>query len=155
MNKYLICISIIALVFSSCQPEGRIYEEHEKLSPDIEWLKKDVIEFKVPIEETNQTYKMSLTFRFANGYQFREAKVKVKEISPSGKEKTFNYSLKIRDASGEYIGEAGYDIWDSEHLVEPNKMYEESGQYTYLIEHDMPADPLNFAMEVGIIIDKK
>ncbi len=152
MNKIAVLFAIICFV--ACQPEGRVYVEHEKLSPDVEWLKEDVKEFKVPIEDKGQVYKMSLSFRYANGYQFQIAKVKVKEINPSGKEQTFNYSLKVREDDGNYIGEAGYDIWDSEHIVEPTKKFEEIGEYTYIIEHDMPNDPLNFAMEIGMIVDK-
>jgi gliding motility-associated lipoprotein GldH len=152
MNKLIIALALI--VFIACQPEGRVYVEHKKLSPDVEWLKEDTKEFKVPIENNNQTYKMSLSFRYANGYQFQIAKVKVKEISPSGKEQTYNYTLKVREDNGDYIGDAGYDIWDSEHLVEPSKQYDETGKYIYVIEHDMPNDPLNFAMEIGVILDK-
>ena len=60
----------------------------------------------------------------------------------------------MRESNGDYIGEAGYDIWDSEHLVDPNKHYEEVGDYTYVIEQNTPVDPLNYAMEIGVILDK-
>jgi len=80
--------------------------------------------------------------------------VKVTETSPSGKEIVKEYELKVRESNGDYIGEAGYDIWDSEHLVEPNKKYKETGTYTYVIEQNTPVDPLNFAMEIGVILDK-
>jgi len=144
----------IAVCLIACQPEGRIYTEHKELSPDVEWLKKDVREFKVPIEDNNQVYNMSLSFRYANGYQFEVVKIQVTEISPNGKETVSNYDLKVREKNGDYVGEAGYDIWDSEHLVEPDKQYTETGTYTYKIEHIMPTDPLNFAMEIGVILDK-
>ena len=152
--KELISIFAIAISLTACQPEGRVYVKHQELSPDVEWLKKDVREFKVPIDDNTIPYNLSLSFRYANGYQYQVAKVKVTETSPSGKETVKEYDLKVRQDNGDYIGEAGYDIWDSEHLVEPNKRYDETGNYTYVIEHNMPNDPLNFAMEVGIILDK-
>lgn len=153
MKKILTVIAVtISLV--ACQPEGRIYNEHQELSPEVEWLKKDVKTFNVPIVATNQMYNLSLSFRYANGYQYQTANVKVTETSPSGKETVKEYELKVREETGEYIGEAGYDIWDSEHLVEPNKKFEETGTYTYKIEHIMPNDPMNFAMEIGVILDK-
>ena len=62
--------------------------------------------------------------------------------------------MKIRDDNGAYLGEPGYDIWDSEHVIESNKTYSEKGTYIYVIEHNMPDDPLNFAMEVGVILDE-
>ena len=150
--------SLIALLMAAgliaCQPEGRIYVEHIDLSPNVEWLKKDALEFKVPITDNSIAFSMSLSFRYANGYQYQVAKVKVTETSPSGKEMVKEYELKIRDDNGDYLGEAGYDIWDSEHIVEANKKYEETGTYIYVLEHNMPKDPLHFAMEIGLILDQ-
>lgn len=152
--KKSIVILILSINLIACQSENRIFTEHQELSPNIEWLKKDVREFKVPIEDKTITYNLNLSFRFATGYQYETANVKVTETSPSGKEIVNEYKLKVREANGDYIGEPGFDIWDSEHLVESNKHYEETGVYTYIIEQNTPVDPLNFAMEIGIVLDK-
>ncbi len=138
----------------ACQSEDRVFIEHQELSPELEWLKKDVRTFKVPVADNSLTYDLSLSFRYANGYQYQTANVKVTETSPSGKERVNEYDLKVRETNGDYIGEPGFDIWDSEHVVEANKQYEETGTYTYVIEQNTPVDPLNFAMEVGVILDK-
>lgn len=127
--KKLLIILAIATSLLACQSEDRIYIEHQDLSPELEWLKKDVRTFKIPIKDNSINYDMSLSFRFTNGYQYQTANVKVTETSPSGKETVKEYELKVREANGDYIGEAGYDIWDSEHLVEANKKYEETGTY--------------------------
>ncbi|MBN4065714.1 hypothetical protein JYT51_00100 [Candidatus Amoebophilus asiaticus] len=152
--KRLLTILAITVGLNACQPEGRIFVEHQELSPNVEWLKKDARQFKVLITDNSLAYNLSLSFRYANGYQYQVAKVKVTETSPGGKDTVKEYTLKVREENGDYIGEAGYDIWDSEHLVEPNKKYEETGTYTYVIEHNMPNDPLIFAMEIGVILDK-
>jgi gliding motility-associated lipoprotein GldH len=152
--KNILSILALSLGLFACQQEGRIYVDHQELSPNIEWLQKDKREFKVPIEDNSIDYKMSLSFRYASGYQYKVAKVKVTEISPSGKESVNEYDLKVRKDNGDYIGEPGFDIWDSEHVVTPKIKYEETGTYTYVIEHIMPSDPLNFAMEVGVVLDK-
>ena len=139
---------------TSCAPENRVFEEHQKLSPDVEWLKNDIKIFKVKIADSSPTYDFSIAFRYANGYAWDVAKIIIKETSPSGKEKTTPYSLKIRDAQGNYLGESGYDIWDSTHPVEPSRKFEETGIYTYTISHDMPRDDFPWAMEVGLVIDR-
>ncbi len=145
----------VIFLLNSCKPENRIYEKHKSLSPDVEWLKEDIKTFKVDVNDTSHAYEFNLAFRYANGYMWNEAKIIVKEITPSGKESTIPYSLVIREKNGDYIGEAGYDIWDSTHLVDANKSYKETGDYTYEISHDMPQDDFPFAMEIGLIIDKK
>lgn len=152
--KYQIIVVLLAVFLFGCTPEGRVYESHKDLSPSLEWLKKDVREFKVPIEDAGATYNMSLAFRYAYGYQFDEVKLSVTEIAPDGTEATSDYTLTVRDVKGDYIGEGSLDIWDSEHLVGQNKKYPEAGTYTYRISHAMPQDPLNFAMEIGMIVDK-
>ncbi len=150
----IFAVLILALGIFACQPEGRVYVNHKELSPELEWLKKDKREFNVPIDKNDILYNLSLTFRYASGYRFQVIKVKVTETSPSGKESVNEYEFKVRDDNGDYIGEPGLDIWDSEHLIESNKKYEEKGTYTYLIEQNMPNDPLNFAMEIGLVLDK-
>ena len=113
MKNNILNALIITLLISliACQPEGRVCIEHQDLSPEVEWLKKDVREFEVPIEDNSLVYNMSLSFRYASGYQFQVAKVQVTEIAPSGKEAVKEYELRVREDNGEYIGEAGYDIW--------------------------------------------
>lgn len=152
--KNSVLITITLLILSSCQPEGRVFVKHKDLSPNLEWLKVDKREFEIPIENNSTAYNLALSFRYANGYQYQIARVTVTEISPSGKKTTTNHELKIRDDNGAYLGEPGYDIWDSEHVIESNKTYSEKGTYVYVIEHNMPYDPLNFAMEVGVILDE-
>ena len=152
--KKLLTVLAIATSLIACQSEDRIYIEHQELSPQVEWLKKDVRTFKVPVSDNSQTYNMSLSFRYTTGYQYQTANVKVTETSPSGKESVKEYDLKVREANGDFIGEPGFDIWDSEHLVEANKKYEETGTYTYVIKQNTPVDPLNFAMEIGVILDR-
>ncbi|MCH8903293.1 MAG: hypothetical protein IIA45_05200 [Bacteroidetes bacterium] len=147
-------IFIIAIGFVTCQPAGRVYIKHQELSPGFSWSKEDTREFKVPIKDNSITYDLSLSFRYVHGYQFQILKVKVTETSPSGVETVKEYDLKVRDDDGDYIGSAGYDIWDSEHLIEPNKKYEETGTYTYVLEHNMPGDPVSLVMEIGVIVDK-
>lgn len=154
MKNHLFILLAVSFALLSCQPEGRIYSDHQELSPELEWLQKDKREFKVPIEDSDGTYDLSLSFRYATGFPYKTLNVKVTEISPSGNEKVKEYQLKVRDDKGEYIGDPGLDIWDSEHLVAEGINYDEKGTYTYVIEHVMPQDPVNFAMEIGVILDK-
>jgi len=154
MMKKIALIILLVSTLIGCQPENRVFVEHQDLSPELEWLKKDVRTFNVPVADTNQAYNLSLSFRYASGYQYQTANVKITETSPSGIVLVRQYDLKVRKANGDYIGEPGLDIWDSEHLVEANKRYTEKGSFTYVIEQNTPVDPLNFAMEIGLILDK-
>ena len=150
--KNIIALLVVGILLFSCTPEGEIYNEHQELSPEVEWLKKDTRKFEVPIKDNSSTYDMSLSFRYAEGYPYKVAKVLVVEKSPSGKETEFEFDLKVRKDNGDYIGEGSLDIWDSEHLVQKGKKFEETGTYTYTIQHNMPRDPMPMAMEIGVIM---
>ncbi len=149
-------ISLCLLILSifSCEPEGRIYSKNKELSPNIEWFRADSREFKVKIDDASKDYDIGLTFRFATGFQFATADVVVTEISPSGNQLVTEHSLKVREKNGDYIGEPGMDIWDSEHIIQSTKKYTEEGTYTYIIKHNMINDPMNYAMEIGLFVDE-
>lgn len=153
MRKSIIGLVILSCL-AACHPDGRVYVEHQELSPDVEWLRTDKREFDVPIEDTNQKYNLSLSFRYANGYPYEYAHIKVTEISPEGVQVVRDHKLIIRDKNGDYLGDPGFDIWDSEHIIEKDKTYTEKGIHKYIVEHNMSNDPMNFAMEVGIILDE-
>jgi len=152
--KKIILVALLGVLTFSCQNENIIYSKNKELSPKLEWIKSDKIEFIVPITEANLTCKMNLNFRYATGYGYPNVLVKVIETSPSGVVTVFDYDLKLVDENGEYIGEPGLDIWDSHHTVESKKEFSETGDYKYVIEQTTPVDPLNHAMEIGIELEK-
>ncbi len=66
MNRFIV-LFFFSLGLVACQPENRVFVEHQELSPNLEWVKKDVPAFEVPIADNSAAYDMSLTFRYANG----------------------------------------------------------------------------------------
>lgn len=152
--KKIIAALVIGILLISCTPEGQIYNEHQDLSPEMTWKKKDSRKFEVAVEDISTNYEMSLSFRYAEGFPQKVMKVQVTETSPSGEIAEFEYDLKVREDNGDYIGEGSLDIWDSEHVVEKAKKYEEKGTYTYVIKHNMPQDPVQLVMEIGVILNK-
>lgn len=120
----------------------------------MRWDQGDKVEMKVPIEDANGSYKMNLAFRYIEGFQFRTMQVKVTEIAPDGQLTVQSYSLNVVDSEGGYIGDPALDIWDVEQTVELDKTYSQSGTYTYIIEHSMPADPVNYASGIGLSVEK-
>lgn len=149
----LVFLSSIMLINIACNPK-KVYEKHLELSDNVEWKKSEVKKFEIEIKDISTSYNFYLAFRYAEGYPFTSVKLLLKEIQPDGSYEVLPYELQLRDEQGNYIGSPGYDIWDSEHLIIPNKKFTQSGKYLYEIMHDMPLDNLPLAMEVGIILEK-
>jgi gliding motility-associated lipoprotein GldH len=152
--KKIAAIVVMSIFMVGCSPEGRDYSEYKELSPMEEWLKKDVIVFKVPIEKENQEYNMSLAYRYVVGHNHEIVKVKITETTPSGKVESVEHDLNMLDENGYYKGDGSLGIIDTEHLIVANKIFKEKGTYNYKIEHMMPNDPVEFAIEIGVILDK-
>lgn len=153
MKRQLLIFCLPFILFS-CQPENRVFIEEQELSPNAEWLLEDKKIFEIPITDTNAIYNLKLSFRFAEGFQYKQARIKITETSPGGTERVQIHDLKIIDENGEYIGDPAYDIWDSEHTIEKEIKFSEKGTYKYTVEHAMPNDPLYLALEVGLILDR-
>jgi gliding motility-associated lipoprotein GldH len=136
MLKYIVGVFSLTMLLS-CQPEGRVYNEFKVLSPNLEWLKKDVRVFSIPVSQSEIGYNLSLSFRHSDAYMRNNLKVKITETSPSGVEKVLNHTVKLKDESGKFVGEPGFDIWDVEDVIESNYQYLEIGTYEYKIEHQI------------------
>lgn len=153
--KTLLYSIAIAAILSACSSGNTIYEEHKALSPELEWKKQDARTFEVEVTDVSVPYTIKLAFRYASGFQYKTMNVTVQETTPSGSTTNHNVSLKIINDKGDYIGEPGLDIWDSEHSFLNNVQFTEPGTYTYTIQHNMPQDPINMAMEVGLIVERE
>lgn len=151
MKKLLIIPIAVALI--GCN-ENRTFVEHQELSPNLEWKSDKVLTFEVPIEDNSVNYDQSITFRYASGFPYNNLLIRVEETSPSGSVSEAEYEIKVVNDDMTYIGEPGLDIWDLEQVVVPNRKFDETGTYTYRVEHIMQNDPVQLAMELGMAFDK-
>jgi len=151
--KKFVSISIVLLALVACTPEGRIFEKHKDLSPDLEWRRSDVRSFDVPIEDTSKSYRLSATLRYVSGYPWTTVPLKIDVTSPSGISLSTSHDLIVRDSEGNYIGEAGLDIWDSMHTLSDSFPFDEQGMYHFDISHNGPDEVIPFLMEIGLVVD--
>ena len=152
--KLSIFYLLLILGVSSCGNDV-YFEQNQELSPKLQWQKFDEKTFNVKVDDLASKFQMKLNFRYIEGFTHKSFKVKVTEISPS-KVKTVNsYELEIISPDGEYIGEPALDIWDSQHEIGAPIAFKEKGDYTYILEYEGETNALAFAMEIGIVLEKK
>lgn len=131
------------------------YKEYNKESfPTYAWKAGQEIKFHPTIDDISKSYELTLGIRHLFGFQPSSLGIRVKSVSPSGKEVTKEYDFQIRDASKEYIGSCGGDLCDLETVVDEQLRFEEPGQYTFIISHTMNTDKISGVMEFGLILDK-
>lgn len=148
----LLIILAFALFFTSCNP-NRIYEKHRKNFTDYHWNKTNVLEFSPVIEDTDAEYQIYIAFRHIYGFQNDAIDLNVEVTTPSGEVSNNIYTITVKNGN-EYLGDCAGDYCDLEQIIQDNYKFSEAGTYTYKISQVTNEDPLQWVMEVGLIIDK-
>lgn len=141
-----------SLVIGGCDA-NQVYNEHFETGEGFEWKKSDSKTFNVNIEDASVPYNVIITFRYATGYAKNTAPVLLVHATPDGETSENEYELKIRDTNGDYIGEPGYDIWDSDHLVMANISLP-AGINVFTLSHNNKAATLMPVLDVGLKVVK-
>ena len=152
MNTIRILTLISVALFASC---NHVYKQYDKESfPTYTWNSSDGIIFKPKIGDISKSYKLIFGIRHLYGFQFETMTVTVRTITPSGKETEKQYEIKVKDTQGEYIARCGGDLCDLETEIDSQVKFDEPGEYTYLVTHNLPVDRVPGVMEIGLIIDE-
>ncbi|MCC6599123.1 MAG: hypothetical protein IT223_00440 [Crocinitomicaceae bacterium] len=154
--KRIIALFFVSLLFIACSGDEIVYKEYKELGSDVQWKKSDPRTFDIDIRDNSTPLKFILAFRYATGYMFDKVIIRMTENAPSGKKTIRDIEIPVRDSSGQFIGEKGFDIIDLEYVIDAEKNYPSHGVYTYTLEQAVPGvDPLHYAMEIGLILKKK
>ncbi len=141
-----------SIIMIGCN-SNEIYNEHTETGEGFEWKASDKKTFEVAVEDPSVKYNVYVTFRYATGFAKSLAPVKLSHTNPSGETTANEVKLKIRDENGDYLGEPGYDIWDSKHLIEAETQLEK-GKHNYVLQTDNGPNNLFPVLDVGIIVEK-
>ncbi|MFN0032421.1 MAG: hypothetical protein ACKVOR_09695 [Flavobacteriales bacterium] len=155
--KTTLAMTVAVILLAGCD-NGKgetIYEEHKELSPNFEWKKSDIRTFEIAINDNTRPLEFALALRYASGYYYPTLPVRITEVDPDGNKVMTDLDIPIRDEKGEFIGEKGYDIIDTEHLISSKKVFPVHGKYTYTIEHMLPDEVADYVMEIGIVVRKQ
>lgn len=153
--KNTIIISLLALSFLmfSCNP-NEIYREYQT-TPGLVWEKTQSPEFKVNVEDVSIPYNLHIAYRYAEGMENAAVNMVIDISGPDGFQESREVSVRIKDDSGDYVGEPAMEIWDTEELVVDGMTLPSSGEYTVKITHAMETSKVYYTMEVGLIVEKK
>lgn len=147
---------LCAVALMSCNDKQVIFHQSQALSDDIQWNKSDIKTFEVDVKDNSAPLELIVHFRYATGYAYDKVKIRVTETAPNDERTITDLEIPVRDASGEFIGEKGYDIIDLDYPMDRNHEYQMHGKYTYTFEQAMPdIDPLHYAMELGLSVRRK
>ena len=145
-------ITVLFLATASC---NHTFKEYNKESfPAYSWQQGQEIEFNPKIEDITKTYQITLGLRHVYGLKLSSMTVNVRMISPSGKETSKDYTLKIMKSEDQYEGSCAGDLCDLEVLVEKSMNFDETGEYRFILTHKVQTERVPGVIEFGLIIDE-
>lgn len=147
-------LSIITVIVITACNSNTVYNEHKDLSTNMQWNRSDKIQFTPEIKDIESNYTLLVALRHVKGYPYPNLKFKIATTSPSGSVSEKEYDMQVMNEHNEYNGEGMGDLWDLEVPVELNYKFTEAGKYSFEIEHTMPQDPVQLAIEIGVKIEK-
>lgn len=150
VHTLILCSFVIILMLTGC---GRrtIYEKSEKF-PDYSWNRFKYLYFNAEIEDTAGTYDILLTVRHITQYPYKNLDVNFTSYTPSGEERSMDYSFMLKDADNKFLGDGMGDLWDIELPLREKTRFPEIGKYKFEIENKMTKFETPGIMEVGIVI---
>jgi gliding motility-associated lipoprotein GldH len=152
--KHLLHILFFAtLAITSCDAGRVLYREYVDVGEDYEWSMNEPLTFVMDVSENKHAYELALAVRVGSSYPYDKLLLHVTEQSPSGESIRRDVEIPVRNASGEFYGEKGFDLIDIEYILDASKEFPTFGRYTYTLEPAMPEiDPVVYVVELGVIL---
>jgi gliding motility-associated lipoprotein GldH len=139
-------------IATSCQKD-RVYEQYLSVNQNI-WTDKDAKTFSLEISDTTQLYNLFLEVRNNNDYLYNNLWLGMQVVSPEGKIQTKEFSVKLADEQGNWLGSGMGNLFDNQFMIAQNIHFPKKGNYTIKMEHIMRESKLEGILSIGIKLQK-
>jgi gliding motility-associated lipoprotein GldH len=149
----LLWLSLAGFFTASC---GRtaVYEEHVQI-PGNAWYKDSVVSFEVEISDTSVGYDLMLYLRNNNDYTYSNIYFFRSVASNRGTEFADTSEYLMADPYGKWLGKGAGAIRSHEWPYRESKVFfNQSGTYTFNVQHAMRTDYLEGVESIGLGVFK-
>lgn len=122
--------------------------------PGNTWNLKDVLVFKIPVEDTVSNNQILFTIRTGSSYPFRNIYLFVSTTSPEGKTVTDTLHYYLSNEKGEWYGKGSLDIHELDLPYKKNVFFPSKGTYEIEVQHGMRMTDLKGVYDFGIRVEK-
>jgi len=148
---YFSCLLFLEACGSS---EDKKTESFYHAFPNNAWLASEPVKYIFEVSDTAAMYSISGKLRYKNDFSFSAMNLSASLSSKDGSIRKKTISLKMRDEKGENAGSEinGYLAIDFE-IISSVKL-NELGQWTLILNHDMPVDINHGLVGIEIILQR-
>ena len=154
-SRFFTLLVLCILIFSSCGSID-LYEKTVPI-PKHEWNSSFKPEFRFTIKDTTVPYRVYITLRHNDRYNYNNIWVNLFTQSPGDTIRQVQYELPLAYKQG-WMGSGMGDIYDHRIAITPQDQdlyFRRSGEYVFTLEQVMREDPLQNVIDVGIRLEKK
>jgi gliding motility-associated lipoprotein GldH len=152
-NKSSLIIILFALVvIFGCQKE-RVYNKTYDI-PENKWNKNNIVNFKVPVEDTLTAHNVYLHVRHLSKYDFQNLFLFVNISSPEGYSVKDTFECMLANDKGQWYGSGWGDVYHNKILYKKNILFPASGTYSFELQQAMRKKNLKHVSDVGLEIKK-
>ncbi len=153
MKKLRISIMLFIILLMGACSSKTVFDERFQFT-DYKWNHFKPIVFTVNITDINICYDLLLTLRYIPQIPYEKFPVLIQIKDPSGGERTFTHTFKIKDPDGNLIGEGLGDLWDLEDKAKEYFFFNETGKYEFKISQYTQYYDAVCIMDLGLKINK-
>ncbi|HRB89165.1 MAG TPA: gliding motility lipoprotein GldH [Niabella sp.] len=143
---------IFLLAFAFSCKEVDVYEK-QVILPEQEWRKNQLAVIHFDIKDSTN-HPLFLVVRHMQRFPYNKLMVKLSIQDKTKQEKfTMNILAPLTDSANNWNGKRMDDIYYSRIKIDQS-VFLKPGEYRFVLEHLMQADPLPYLLSVGIALDQ-
>jgi gliding motility-associated lipoprotein GldH len=150
--KKLLSIVLTALLISSCNTLD-VYEKMVSF-PEHQWKTNNKPRFTFTIEDTASAYHVYVIFRHEDSYHFNNLWLNISTQAPRDTVKTQLINIPLADNKKGWLGAGMDDVYDHRARITRSPLKLKKGNYTFTLQQNMREEPLQFALNAGIRVEK-
>lgn len=153
---YIMYVTILALVFYSCQ-QGEIYYQYKE-PLNGEWSKTDTLIFDIDSTAFELNVPYDISIEVTNNVAYRYQNIWLFVQSNLDNDSTYTYVKKeylLADEFGKWKGSGFGSLYQTSLALDRGVMFKEKRNYRIKIEQGMRDEPLEGIEKVGIRISKQ
>jgi gliding motility-associated lipoprotein GldH len=129
--------------------------DNTKRIPGSVWNQYDMVSFKVPVQDTVNSYRFLLNIRHSTDYRYSNLYLFINSIFPDGSRARDTVECILARPDGKWLGKGITGIKDNQLLLRTNLKFPQAGTYTFELEQGMREEALKGINDIGFRIEKE
>lgn len=144
-------LSSLLIILSSCGEQA--YYDDVYSFEDEQWHKSDTAEFIVPVEDTTNRFKFSISLRTTTAYEYSNLWIYILSSAPDGSTSKVAQKLPLARPDGSWIGNESGTVVQTE-VSFAAKHFPLKGEYTFQLLNATQQESIDHVLDVGLRIKK-